>query len=267
MTDVLSENVAQDVLLPQPAEAQRAYQEVEREILALPAAEVRRLTVDIPHAAALALGALSRMELLRDEWSRRLPQHPLDCLDKLKTYAFASYYAHLMSVPSPASESEKTALINEGRPLRERMLKSAEALVAAGALPKNAVSSIRSGRGNVDLAGDLVALGGLFTNAWHRIEHMTPVSADDVERAGTLGAELFIALSAVHKVPVADMSPAELRARAFTLLWRVYEDCRQAVAYLRYREGDADVVAPSLFTRAARSSRPKVTTASAEVVA
>ena len=38
----------------------------------------------------------------------------------------------------------------------------------------------------------------------------------------------------------------EDRARAFTLLVRAYDDCRQAASYLRWREGDVDDFAPSL---------------------
>jgi hypothetical protein len=39
---------------------------------------------------------------------------------------------------------------------------------------------------------------------------------------------------------------AELRARAFTVFARAWEECRRAVTYLRWHEGDADKLVPSL---------------------
>ena len=40
---------------------------------------------------------------------------------------------------------------------------------------------------------------------------------------------------------------AELRVRAFTLFVHAYSNARRAVTYLRWHEGDADSIAPSLY--------------------
>ena len=54
-------------------------------------------------------------------------------------------------------------------------------------------------------------------------------------------------------VKIADGStPTERRARAFTLFFNAYDQCRRAVGYLRWNEDDADQVAPTLFTGRAR---------------
>lgn len=255
MTDVNTHDVGQTIALPQPAEAQQAYLTLEPLLLALPAAEVRRVTVDVPHAVSIALGALPRINALRTEWAERLPRHSLQSLDALKAHAFAAYYAHLMTLPEAHSDVEKKALLDEAKPLRDRLFVSAELLGKLGLVNKRLVDEIRSGRGHVDLAGDLIALAALFTDAWEHIEDKTAVTSDEVERAGSLGAELIVLLSVVPRPKPQVLSPSELRARAFTLLWRTYEDCRHAVGYLRFAEGDAEKMTPSLFTRALRMKK------------
>jgi hypothetical protein len=78
-----------------------------------------------------------------------------------------------------------------------------------------------------------------------------------------LGTQLLLALSQDPTPVVNGLTPGELRARAFTLLVRHYDECRRAITYVRHHEGDADEIAPSLFTRAAK---PKRAGASAEPV-
>jgi hypothetical protein len=48
----------------------------------------------------------------------------------------------------------------------------------------------------------------------------------------------------------------DARMRAFTLFSRAYADVRRAVAYLRAGEGDAESIAPSLYTGRARKKSP-----------
>jgi len=40
---------------------------------------------------------------------------------------------------------------------------------------------------------------------------------------------------------------ADMRARAFTLLTDAYDNARRAIIYLRWHEGDADIICPYLF--------------------
>src|SRR5690606_26514452 len=89
-----------------------------------------------------------------------------------------------------------------------------------------------------------------------RIEDKTAITADEVERAGVLGTQLLLALSHDPAPAVAELTAVEIRARAFTLLARHYDECRRAVTYVRHHDGDADEIAPSLFTRPVRSKKP-----------
>ncbi len=241
--------------LPAPAEASAAFHEVLPEIRALRPDEVRPVNVDVPRAVTIALGAAPRIAALRAEILAAVPRTKVESIDGLETYAFAAYYAHLVALPTPKTESEKKALLDEASPLRKDLLVAAEALAAKGLVDGALVAKIRSGTGRTDAAGDLIALASLFTSVWPRVEDKTAVTAEEVERAGSLGARLLVALSRDALPSANEETPGELRARTFTLLVRHYDECRRAIGYVRYHEDDADAIAPSLFARGPRARK------------
>ena len=58
--------------------------------------------------------------------------------------------------------------------------------------------------------------------------------------------------------PAATAAAALDRQRAFTLFARRYDELRRVVTYLRWHQGDADRIAPSLYRRRhKRRSKPR----------
>jgi hypothetical protein len=231
-----------------PAEAAKAFAEVEPSLAALKPEELAPINTDIPRAVAVAVGAVPHLARLRAS-AAKLPGFDIAHLDRLGTYALAAWYAHLLALPAVV-ESELAALLDEARPLRESMLLSSELLAHTGLFDRDAVKAIRAGQGNLDTANDLVALAALFTSGWSQVENKTPIEWAQVERAAQLGPRILIALGArdVPGVPSPGAAdPAERRHRAYTLF----------VTYLRWDEGDADEIAPSLFAnRSPRKAAP-----------
>ncbi|NLY93376.1 MAG: hypothetical protein GXY23_05040 [Myxococcales bacterium] len=243
--------------LPKRAEAAQAFERVQPEILALAPERVRRITADFVASVGVVLRAIPRLVSHREGIAETLPKHPIDALDRLKDYAFAAYYAHLLTLPQARPASEKEALVEEGKPLRHALLVAAEALADRGLVSSALVQQIRKGAGHVDLAGDLIALSALFAEAWGEIHDKTAIDVREVERAGELGTAL---LEELHREPPAPegLSPQEIRARAYTLLANAYDECRRAIAYLRFHERDADRIAPTMFVRSARKKSGEV---------
>ncbi|WP_437591731.1 hypothetical protein [Sorangium sp. So ce1000] len=67
-------------------------------------------------------------------------------------------------------------------------------------------------------------------------------------RAGEIGPQLLAALGVrEHGKGPGPTEAADKRARAFALLVHAYDQTRRAIAYLRWNEGDADSIAPSLY--------------------
>lgn len=244
--------------IPTEQEASEAFRRIEPELASVDPADLVRITTDVGKATAMALGAAPRIAQYRDLIVRELPSFAIAKLDKLADYALAAFYAHATAAPSPV-DATFPALMDEATELRERLLVAAEAMVHFGLLDAARVATIRAGNGQIDTAKDLVACSAMFKEQWATLEGKQPVTVEEVERAGKLGTELMLVLGpktvrAQVGEPAATAVDADRRARAFTLLVDAYESCRRAVGYLRWSEGDVDVIAPSMFVRARRAA-------------
>jgi hypothetical protein len=243
------------------ADSGAAFARVRPEIDALPREQVRRINLYVPAAVTLVLGVLPRLLSLREQMKKDLPNHPADALDKLRDYALALYHAHILTLPRDKVETHLRTLLSEAMPLRERLLRSAELLADFGLVDAKRVAAIRRGAGHIDAANDLLALGILLRKAWPALAGKTPLTLDEVGRAEDLGVLLIEALGQRQLGTDGSADPREAevrRAKAYTLFFRAYDECRRAVIYLRWREGDADQIAPSLLQARGRRRRGQV---------
>jgi hypothetical protein len=243
-----------------PSEGAAAYTRVLPEIKAVPRQQVRRLSVYVPNASVLVLGAVPKMLALREAMSKTFVNPPFARLDKLRDYALAAAYAHARVLPHDGGQTRVQTLLSEATPLRERMLSSAGTLVTFGLLDARKVAAVRRGTGNVDTAQDVLALSVLFREAGPEIIAKTPLTLADVERAGELGGLLLEALGFRQSGADGSGDPdeaEELLGQAYELMASSYEECRQVVLFLRWREGDADSIAPPLGHSRRRARRPQ----------
>jgi hypothetical protein len=237
---------------PAPNLAEAAFDATQLEMETLRSDDLLPINLDIPASVSVALGVEPHLQLLVPEIERVLPAHPIGCIKDLRRYALAAWYAHLLSVPVARDEGAVKPLLAEAAPLREALLVAAEALAHRKLLDPARVAEIRAGHGNVDTANDLVALSALLSSEWGAVSSKTAIEEHEVQRAGVLGTELLAALG-VRDVRGATKTDAQdARARAYTIFVRAYDDCRRALIYLRWNEGDADAIAPSLFARRTR---------------
>ncbi|WP_437909928.1 hypothetical protein WME95_19855 [Sorangium sp. So ce327] len=242
-----------------PPQAAAAFDETLPEIEALSADRLIAINLDIPRVVSQVLGVLPGLLALRSAIAERLPTHELASLDRLETYALAAWYAHLAWLSSGGAENALKPLLAEAAPLRENLLSDAEALARRGLLDADTVAEIRAGQGYIDTANDLVALSALFAASWSEVIGKTAATEEEVKRAGEIGPQILAALGVrEHGKGPGPTEAADRRARAFSLLVHAYDQTRRAVAYLRWNEGDADSIAPSLYKgrtgRAASSS-------------
>lgn len=220
-----------------------AFARVEPELAGLDPEALAPITIDVGGAITAVLAAAPRIHEHHDAIAAELPSHTGD-VDKLTTYAQAAQYAHLVHTYSSTSPEAAKALIDEGTRLREGLLIAAEALAHRALLDADAVAKIRKGSG--DVAGDLSALATLFKEGWGKINGKTAVEKTEIERAAELGPAVLVA-TAAKKHRSTDTEAQ--RARAFALMLNAYDSCRRALTYLRWKEGDADSIAPSLFKK------------------
>lgn len=218
-----------------------------------------RIVVSIPVAVKIGLGALPNIEARRDEFRRRLPEYDVERAGRLRDYARAAHYAHIVAIRHADGEGRVRAILDEASPLRERMLSAAELHALYGLLDGGRVSAIRRGTGHIDTANDLVELSVLFGESGDKLAGQTPVTEADVGRAAELGFQLLDALGQRDLGTDGSSTPArqeEDRVKAFWLFHDVYEESRRAMTYVRWREGDADLLVPSLFSGRRRRGSP-----------
>jgi hypothetical protein len=244
---------------PSPDTAAAAYERVSAELDALPAERVGTVSVEISTAVSIVLGASVKLAELRSEMTAELVNPPLKSLAKLPDYALAAHYAYLQSFGTSVATADRVReLLAEAAPLRQRLLAVAEMLASLGLIDGTRVAEIRAGTGNIDTANDLIALAATFANDWSKLGGQVPIKEAEVDRAAALGTELLVALG-VRRVG-AGREPdakgwADRKSRALRLMVDAYDDVRRAVAYLRWKHGDADAYTPSLFARRRRAAR------------
>lgn len=243
--------------LPPITDAAAAFAKIEKEAATLSPDQIVRINVDIPMAASVVIGAAPHIVALRPQVVAELPKFPVRSIDDLRTYALAALYAHLLAMPAAGSDSEIKKLNEEAVPLRESLLVAAEALAHRGLFDKDRAAEIRSGKGYVDTASDLIALSAEFRMLWDQIKNKTAVELSEVERAAELGPEMLVALGAKVQPGIVTpeaTDPAERRIRAYSLMARAYDQCRRALTYLRWDEDDVSLIAPPLQTGRGRKA-------------
>lgn len=241
-----------------PQTAAAAFALARPEIVAVPGSDLVTTNLDVARAGRRGLAVAERVEPLHPALAK-LEDLDFRTVSNLRCYALA--VLHVQGMVEQGGEAQMAllaSLLAEAGPLRELLLHTAETLALAGYVSYERVAAIRAGHGHADTAGDVHALGCLYTDLWDRVRDKVPITWAMVERATTLSVELNAALGTREMVDddplVEPSSPIHLRARAFTLFVRAYDECRRGVSYLRWRHGDANALVPSLYAPRKRKS-------------
>lgn len=236
-----------------------AFARVKPEIDAVPDDDLITIVTEITHSVTTAFVAAGRIDLLMPELAKLPPEHfELDKVRKLRLYAGALLYTHVRMM-KPKAERRLSAMLDEGALLKRDLLAVAEALAQLGYVSPELVAAIRSGQGHYDTANDLTALADLYREDWERIGSRIPITRAMVDRAAVLGTQLIEELGdreyeADALVPID--AARRTRARAYALFMDAYDTCRQGVTMLRWKHGDVDRYAPSIYPR--RPRRPVI---------
>jgi DNA-binding transcriptional MerR regulator len=223
------------------------------ELEALRPDQVIPLNVEVTSAVATVLGRLPQLNALRAELGKLLPDFDLVRFDKLEDYALTLLNVQADYLGEVHPEDNLTELVEQGVALRKALALDVATLVERGFLDARPLGELRGRVGYVNLASDLNLLSSLMSRHWTRIEGKTATQPNELERAKELGVRILrvVGLRAHRTQSIA--AAAELRDRAFTLLIEAYNAARRALKLLRWKQGDADDIAPSLH--AARSPR------------
>ncbi len=228
------------------------------EIEALDPASLPFINVDIPTVTTMVHAHLKRIRALRDELARMLPDYDLARFDALASCTDALSFTHagylVASTPPPVLPE----LSEEAVALRAQLELELTVLARRGLVDGGRLSQLKGPVGYKNVAYDLLAIALLVRESWAAIEGKSSIERADVERCEHLGRELLTAVAAREEKPEHAAAAALLRQRAFALFASTYDHVRRAVAFLRWDEGDADDIAPSLYAGRSNGRRKEV---------
>lgn len=225
-----------------------AYQTLLDEMHAIPSTELLPIDLDIPTAVTTVLAALPRIRAFRPQIVAMTLRYDVHRFDKLEAYTLAVGYAnslHLAASQSPVAIDDLAA---EAESLRELLIAEATTLSQRRLLDGKRLRELAGARAIGDLAGDLFTLAAMMRKVWPAIVGKTSLRIAEVDLAETLADKLLTAISQREQGPRVAGGTGETRQRAFTLFVNAYEDTRRVVHFLRWNYGDAESIAPSLYS-------------------
>ena len=231
-----------------------AFDRILPEMLAINADRLRSVNVDVPTVVARVLGAAPRVLALRVDIVRDAPLVEIKLLDNLEDYAYALQEAHVRCISVGKTPDELRALYDEGESMRTLLRSDGTAAVHRGFIDPARLKPCEGLTGFRNVATELSVLVNVMTGAWPKLQGRCGVTQEELVRARDVADALLQYAGLREQSPEARTAAVDLRERAFTLLVNGYEEARRAVLYLRWYQGDADIIAPSLFAGRHRSS-------------
>lgn len=230
--------------------APTAFEAVREEIKAVPTTSLVRRNLNIPRAARRGLMVAERIEALRSMLST-MSHLDYAKIEKLPTYALALIFTHERMKAADEAEVPLAELLAKAVPLRADLMKTGDMLAHFGLVSPERMAQIRAGQGHADTADDLLALGLLLGGIWSKIKDKVVVTREQIDLAIPLSAQLQRAIGVREggdEDPLVEPSDARhVRAQALELFVAAYEECRRGVSHLRWYEGDAAQIVPSLY--------------------
>lgn len=233
-------------------EAHRASERLAREIDAVPEDALTPQNVEMVTALSIAMSVNPVLQTYRPAMVE-MPGFQPRWIDSMSDYARATWFLYVNNFPQTESPSQ---LEEQLPPLRSKLMTWAIPLAQAGIFSQTTIDKIREGTGPRDAAGDVVALVTLYRSHWDQVRNMCGVTEEDLDRASRIAPAVFAAVARRETEPATPPAQSALRLRkSWTLLDRAYTQCRRALGYIRYFEGDVDTLLPSLR----RSNSPRRT--------
>jgi hypothetical protein len=121
-------------------------------------------------------------------------------------------------------------------------------LMAEGLFDPKVLAAARSGTSVRDRASDLSVLTVEYRANEAKLAGKMPLSREDIARAAYVSRAVIDSL--VDRASSSEARAAATRDRqlAATLFARTWSEIRRAVTWLRWNDGDADTLAPSLYS-------------------
>jgi hypothetical protein len=235
-----------------------AVEKVRPEMMKIDESRYLYVNLDIMVATGTAIGKIAELVELRSQFLEELPKFDISLLDNLQTYSWAAMQTHSIYLGAYTTPESLPALVDEAAKLVDLFQTDGLALAKRGLLSIAKLDALKGTNGFRNTASDVLTLANMFRSNWQAIAGKTCVTEAELTRAEVLAQQIQAAVSFKEQGPPNVADVARDRLQAYTLFFNAYDQVRRAVIYLRWNQGDADSIAPSLY--AGRSNGRKKTT-------
>jgi hypothetical protein len=223
----------------------------EREAIGTP----DRVTLDLVSAHITAASALPGLLALEAELAK-MGIFDTSLLRKVEDYGRAMLYASAVErATNDETAAQHPALVQELEVAYQRLYRVGELLAAESLFDPKVLAGARSGTSVRDRASDLSVLAVEYRANEATLAGKMPLTRDDIARAAYVSRAVIDSL--VDRAGSSEARAAATRDRqlAATLFARTWNEIRRAITWLRWNDGDADTLAPSLYANGNGSGR------------
>ena len=218
--------------------------QVTQDLKSLQPTDITQVNATVADIVRTARGTVPRLRKIRAEIAAETPRFDLSLIEKLAGYVNALEVTETACRAIPDRSSFDRELPARAFQHRDRLRKNAEILADAKLLDAKLFERLSGRKAHVNIADDLVELERTLRSAWPTIRNNCPLTNKDLQLATEMAAYLHARTNEFGADYAANL---DLRARAFTLTVRTYNELRQAVTYVRRVQGDVDKVMPHLY--------------------
>ena len=205
-----------------------------------------RYTLNAFFAAGKALWILPRVMPYRERMLA-LPDYDLRHLDRFERYARALRFVQTEILRRMPQTGQLPELAAEGWRLRALMMSYAEALSHKDRVAPELIVRLRKGSGYRALVEDLTVLVHELLEVEGGTGPGSPVTLADLDRASEVADQLHVRVGNPAEIDATRATLVKERRKLGHLLVEAHDQLRRALGYLRWAEGDANTLVPSLY--------------------
>ncbi len=244
-----------------PATVRQRYQDgyaLHKDLLAsVPDSDLTPINLDVMNLVTTVTGACHNILALREQLAQ-LPGFDVAKLDRLPTLAYALGFTHTRYFGALTPVGPVSALAATVARYRDLFVHGIVGLQQRELIPADAMRDFVGGKAFKVAAFETVAAANMLREQPPEVFALAGVTAEELTLGCGFAGELTEQLGVREQVPAGVSSVARERQQAYTLVLRDYDQARRAVTYLRWSQGDADAIAPSLYAgRSRRSEQPE----------